>query len=722
MSTLQPDNLIGTRLNGRYEVVSEIGHGRSGVVYKSIDSTLNRPVALKVMYEDMGDDKAYQRFKREAMAAGALNHPNIITVFDFGQTLNNYAFLILEFLNGRDLHTILNEEGHLPLGRAVRIASQICLALGHAHKRGVVHRDLKPSNIMLRDLEEMEDFVKIVDFGIAKRFDVEEETIERLTMEGQLLGTPAYMSPEQCQSTKPLDARSDIYSLGCVIFRMLTGTTPIKGESLLDVINGHLNRMPLTFAEVSGSEVQVPEEVQKIVLRALAKRPEDRQQSMFELRLQLNAAYAATVEGAPRTYAVSGKTTGGQPAPPSDVSAQYELALKLESGDGVAVDKAESRKWLTLAAERGHRDAQHKLGVDLLDGENANPAEGIKWLRRAAEQGHEKAQFKLAQCYETGKGVGTVDLPQAISWYEEAARQGNKQAETQLSICYERCYASGQDSEGMEAWLRGRTQSGDPVALLALANYLRRRVDADQHQAEIFQLILEAAQKGDMDSQLLLGKQLLHGGRPQDYPQAFQWLSSASQYNNPDALLLKGVCHKNGFGTPPDPAAALACLERAADSGHPDAQALLGCSLMLGDSIPRNLTRGITLLKNAAAARSSFAQWKLALCCKNGLGTTRDPRETERWLASSAEGRFNQGLPWSWTQPGLRFEEVVQFSQTLASVDNRQAYYWLGICYEEGLSLPRDQARAVEFYSKAAQRGHAQASEALARLRGPARV
>jgi serine/threonine protein kinase len=128
------------------------------------------------------------------VAAACLNHPNIITVFDFGQTAERYPYLVMEFLDGKDLH---GEVGHssLDLARCIRIVSQVCLALGHAHKRGVVHRDLKPSNIMLIDLEDLEDFVKIVDFGIAKRFDSEEDTIERLTAQGELLGTPAYMSP-----------------------------------------------------------------------------------------------------------------------------------------------------------------------------------------------------------------------------------------------------------------------------------------------------------------------------------------------------------------------------------------------------------------------------------------------------------------------------------------------------------------------------------------------
>src|SRR5262249_44407493 len=155
----------------------------------------------------------------------------------FGLSPENFAFLVLEFLEGEDLHTLLTRESKLPLQKAIGIVSQLCLALGHAHKHGLIHRDLKPSNIMLRNLDGFDDFVKVVDFGIAKRFDADHETVERLTLEGQVLGTPAYMSPEQCQS-RTLDARSDIYSLGCVFFRMLTGAPPIIGNNLLDLIQG----------------------------------------------------------------------------------------------------------------------------------------------------------------------------------------------------------------------------------------------------------------------------------------------------------------------------------------------------------------------------------------------------------------------------------------------------------------------------------------------------
>ena len=715
--------IIGSTFGLRYEVLSELGKGRSGTVYCAKDQSLERKVALKLLQHDL-DETSFLRFKREAVAAACLNHPNIITVFDFGQTAERYPYLVMEFLDGKDLHC---EVGHtsLDLARSIRIVSQVCLALGHAHKRGVVHRDLKPSNIMLIDLEELEDFVKIVDFGIAKRFDSEEDTIERLTAQGELLGTPAYMSPEQCRGFN-LDARSDIYSLGCVLYKMLTANAPIPGTTVLEIIQGHVNKAPISFNDVASGK-DVPLEIQKVIFKALMKSPEDRQQTMFEFRLQLAAAYQAHLSSQAKNYPSAGRdrTDDSDVSAPQmlagtrDVNAQYELACRLERGDGIPVNLEESAKWMRSAAEQGHREAQWRLGQQYLNGTyvKRDMDQALRWLRRSAKEGYEPAQFALGQMYETGLGVAQ-DLLQAISWYQEAARQGNGKAEQQLSICFMKCHESGTESEGMEAWLRGRAQASDPIALFDLANYLRKQ-NEPKNALEIMQLMIESAQKGHDVAQLMLGKETLFSGDAQgtkNYEQSFYWLSQSAQRGNVEAMALVASCYRCGTGIAPNPTMALQMIEKAADKGNLDALAIVACTVLIGDGVPRNLTRGIAMLKQAAA-ENSFARWKLALCCKNGTGIMRDAKETDRWFDRSAEGRFSQGLPWRFGLPGLQFEEAITHFQTLGSVEQKQAFYWLGICYEDGTGVPRDLHKALDYYTRASQKGLASATEAVSRLK-----
>ncbi|HEY9789737.1 MAG TPA: serine/threonine-protein kinase [Candidatus Obscuribacterales bacterium] len=717
--TLGLESFIGARLGDRYLIQSEIGKGRSGIVYKAVDNTLNRPVAVKLLYENMGDHSMLERFKREAMAAGVLNHPNIITVFDFGLSAENFAFLVLEYVDGEDLHTLLSREGRLTIARSLNIISQVCLALGHAHNHGLIHRDLKPGNVMLRQLEEFDDFVKIVDFGIAKRFDADEENAERLTLEGQVLGTPAYMSPEQCQA-QALDARSDIYSLGCVFYRMLTGSPPVLGSNLIDLIQGHLNRLPMSFDEYP--DVYVPRQVQRVIMQALAKRPEERQQSMFEFRLQLNSAYAAGLESLPKVYAGIKSVSAGAPSstPGNNAQWEFDMAMKLERlGKGVTADPQEAMRWLRAAADHGHAEAQCRMALACMRADINDLPQAVEWLTKSAQQGFPNAQFALGQCYETGTGAA-VNMAQAIIWYQEASRQGHPEAEAHVAKCYTRSFESGEDSVGMQTWLRGRAAGGEASSLLALAKYLSKRLDAENYREEIHNLYLEAGQKGDVEAQVTLARNYLYANNPQYFDQAYHWATMAAHQGNSEGIILRAVCLKSGYGTLADPAGAIRLLEEASAEDN-DAQTVLACCLLLGDGSPRNITRGIAMLKTVAVSHP-YAQWKLALCFKNGLGTTRDAREAERLLKLAAEARFPQGPLWPFAQPALNFREALQTIQTLAAVDNKQAIHWLAICHEDGLGVPKDRNYALQCYTRAAQKGYAPAVEAVSRLRAAART
>lgn len=207
------DLILGQVFEGKYEIISVLGQGGMGRVYKAQHIEMEKIVAIKTLVQGaVHDDNTYMRFRQEAKAASSLNHPNIIGIYDFGRSVQGLAYLVMEFLSGKTLADIGQD---MTLSRFQRIFSQVCDGMQHAHKKGVIHRDLKPSNLMLLDDNDASDVLKIVDFGIAKLSSAEHAQ-QHLTSTGVLVGSPLFMSPEQCQG-EDLDCRADIYSLGCVM-------------------------------------------------------------------------------------------------------------------------------------------------------------------------------------------------------------------------------------------------------------------------------------------------------------------------------------------------------------------------------------------------------------------------------------------------------------------------------------------------------------------------
>ncbi|HTQ73240.1 MAG TPA: serine/threonine-protein kinase [Burkholderiales bacterium] len=269
---------------GRYKILSELGRGAMGVVYKGEDPALDRTVALKtvILSADAEGKTEYQkRFFLEAKAAGRLSHPQIITVYDFGQE-GDTAYMAMEFLKGKELRTRM-KEGSISVPEAVHIAEQVAEGLGYAHEHGVVHRDIKPSNIMLLPHEQ----VKIMDFGIARM-----RASDHKTSTGLVLGTPKYMSPEQV-SGSPVDHRSDIFSLGVVLYEMLTQSKLFEGEDTPQIFHAVASFQPPPPSRLNA---EVPAMLDFVVERALKKDPAVRYQDAFELAQDLRSALAELVD------------------------------------------------------------------------------------------------------------------------------------------------------------------------------------------------------------------------------------------------------------------------------------------------------------------------------------------------------------------------------------------------------------------------------------------
>lgn len=263
---------------GQYEIISVLGRGGMSIVYRARHRLMDRLVAIKLLQGET-DNVAVERFKQEAKAASSLNHPNIIGIYDFG-IIDNQPYLVMDCLEGKTLGDILDDEVVLSLDRSVSLFRQACYGLEHAHKNGIVHRDLKPGNLCLVKDENGKEMLKIVDFGIAKLVGHTSGQLN-LTQTGEIFGSPLYMSPEQCMA-KPLDIRSDIYSLGCVMYECLTGRPPLRGDTAYETMTMHVSKTPDSFNTVAPN-LSINPSLEAIIFRCLEKKPDDRYQSVSEI-------------------------------------------------------------------------------------------------------------------------------------------------------------------------------------------------------------------------------------------------------------------------------------------------------------------------------------------------------------------------------------------------------------------------------------------------------
>jgi serine/threonine-protein kinase len=289
------DSLIGATLAGKYRIDARLSEGGMGTVYRGTHVLMDKTVAIKVLRSSLAaDEKIVARFSREARAASRISHPNALSVTDFGEDESGHVFLVMEFLSGKTLKQVVREEGGLPLPRVVDITRQICDALNAAHSQGVVHRDLKSDNIMLLDTT-IGDHAKVLDFGIAKINEPDGAVDTGLTAPNLVIGTPQYMSPEQCSQETEIDSRSDIYSLGVILYEMLVGHVPFSGESPTMVMMKHLQEpVPSVLEERN----DVPPAVGRVVARAMAKVRDNRYQNVAELIEDLSIAAGMTVNRA----------------------------------------------------------------------------------------------------------------------------------------------------------------------------------------------------------------------------------------------------------------------------------------------------------------------------------------------------------------------------------------------------------------------------------------
>lgn len=668
-------NLIGTSIGNRYQVESELGRGALGVVFRAKDIMLERVVAIKVIQDKMSSDTvAALRFQREARLAASLQHPNIVTVFDFGVLEDNRPYLVMEFLGGETVEDVLKRSMRMNAAKAVPMFISVCQALAHAHKNGIVHRDLKPGNIMLLKDDTGNEVVKLVDFGIAKPI-LEQDS--DLTAAGSVIGTPSYMSPEQCLG-KPLDTRSDIYSLGCVMYHVLTGVRPLTGQSSLETLTKQVSEQPRSFSEVAGG-VQLPDMLERCVFRALLKSPGERHQSVVELREELEQAMTSlwSQKGASgREKPDDDKTAAVKPKPVVSAPEPFGFSPYPENHPAPKVvpdEKPTNPELLLERAQGGDGYAMYQYAVALENGTgiDADEKAALVWYRKSAKAGCPDGQHEMASIYQWGALGVQADEEEAIRLYGEAAQQGHAKAQSSYGYFLE----ENNPKEAVK-WYKASAENGYSTGM---SNYARC---------------------------------LYYGiGCEKKYDEAYKWLIKAAESDdkNDGAQYMLGILYFNGDGVEKDLVRSAQWYRKAAENGHESAQYELALCYLYGDGVEASADEAIHWFKAGSALGDTRCEEKLGELTSEGTAPSLAVEDVDQWMRQSTVNAVdvaeNKLMVLLKVAANTDMSQAISDLEPAAERGSETAMLLLGRALEMGMGVAQDYSSAYTWYKTAYDRG-----------------
>jgi serine/threonine protein kinase len=390
LKVIEKDPLVGTHLANRYEILSVIGRGGMGVVYKARQEIMDRLMAIKMLHSHMvAEPEAVKRFFREAKTVSQVKHHHVVTLYDFGMSPQGQPYIVMDFLEGKSLKHLVKEIGTLTFERADHIFKQVVDGLAAAHVLDVVHRDMKPENIMLTRQNDDLDWVTLVDFGLSKLKDERGADIASITRIGDVCGSPPYMSPEQCLSSQVVDPRSDIYGLAVVIYEALANKLPFNVKSAIEMLDCHLYAQPIAF-NLASPELKVCTELTHVLNKALQKDPDKRHQTVDEFGAELHEALMRdslklrTLRHRAEVASLHGQISGMESARGSADAAQAPLSPEMLDGIKYLAQQAQLEHNLRMAGNLAP-GAQH------LDGNDTHPAK-VAAKRDGSEKNKRRAK------------------------------------------------------------------------------------------------------------------------------------------------------------------------------------------------------------------------------------------------------------------------------------------------------------------------------------------
>jgi serine/threonine protein kinase/TPR repeat protein len=634
-----------TTMIGQYEVRELLGEGGIGQVHAGFDTTLEREIAIKSLRPELLNDRNFfDRFRGEATSLARLNHPNITTLYSLLPEGRN-LYMVMELVRGETLDEVLKKRGGaLGARESLAIIAQAADGLSYAHSMGVIHRDIKPANLMITS----SGLVKIMDFGIARV-----RGSQRLTRDGSMVGTLAYMAPEQLRG-EPGDERSDLYSLAIVLYELLTGAPPFAADSDYDLMQAHMHAKPMRLlGRVPGIDARVD----AALMRALAKKPEQRFSSVREFCDALGAT-ALRIDASKIVYEgtrLMTRPAAEQLALPSETGGSFERLSGFVERMSPLFDRlrvpAQLRVPVTVGIVTFAVAGVLAVGILALmpspipqaPGQQATaPAPAFKAAAAPEAAPVPRPAAPPASILSPPAGTAPASAPAvqeikpdpATNFSANRATVPGPTAKADFTAALER-----KDYDAAFALAQPLAESGDRDAQFGLAWLYDKGFGVDRNEERAAAWYQKAAEKGHLLAQLNVGDLYEAGaGVPQSYEQALKWYKRAAEQGNPEAQYFVGFYYDKGQGTQQDDTAAVLWYEKSAQQGFAKAQKKLGDMYATGRGVGRNEREALRFYYQAAEQNHPDAEFNVGYWYEIGLGgVRRDYQAAAQWYARAAE-------------------------------------------------------------------------------------